>query len=162
MKLEFEFYKPLSQKTGMIHLQTRRMSGQINTPEPWTFEFYEPPSQKTPPYLTYTWTNIHPWTKNLYTEVKPIAFTLKQEHQWLQSSFQEWFWILDLKVYGTFYIVAQRALMGGNFSPIFLKFHPFKLPPKHLHHLFSSDRKLKLGEPTSKRDLDRYTRFITK
>ena len=35
--------------------------------------------------------------------------------------------------------------MEGNFSPIYLKFHPFKLPPKHLHHLFSSNRKLKLG-----------------
>ena len=84
--------------------------------------------------------------------------------------------ILKWKLCGTFYALASQSLMEGNLSPsissftlfnfllnifnifnifksIYLKFHPFQLPREHLQPLFCSNRKLKLGEPTSKHDL---------
>ena len=74
-------------------------------------------------------------------------------------------WILKMKVKWGEIIALEMETMwhflcscfavsnGGKFKSIYLKFHPFQLPREHLQPLFCSNRKLKLGKPTSKHGL---------
>ena len=76
------------------------------------------------------------------------------EH-WILKMKVNWGGKIDLEMETMWHFLCSCFAVsnGGKFKSIYLKFHPFQLPREHLQPLFCSNRKLKLGEPTSKHDL---------